>query len=180
MLVINKSAYIRVVNIFCYKMRRRAGIGAIQKQKLATEKFKDKGNEIQENQLEQLTKLMDTFRANLEEFAANHKKEIKKNAQFRRQFQGDLYCSSTCLPLADYLSGCSSRDVRCNRSGSVGLRKGFLERPGDGRLLLRAQRASGGGVHGARESMWGSDGAGRTEAATDERSGVGPEGNDFE
>lgn len=70
-------------------MRRRAGIGAIQKQKLATEKFKDKGNEIQENQIEQLTKLMETFRGNLEEFAANHKNEIKKNPQFRRQFQGN-------------------------------------------------------------------------------------------
>lgn len=69
-------------------MRRRTGIGAIQKQKLATEKFKDKGNEIQENQLEQLTLLMGTFRENLEEFASKHKNEIKKNPQFRRQFQG--------------------------------------------------------------------------------------------
>lgn len=71
-------------------MRRRAGIGAIHKQKQATEKFKDKSNEIQENQIEQLTKLMETFRGNLEEFASAHKNEIKKNPLFRRQFQGEL------------------------------------------------------------------------------------------
>lgn len=68
-------------------MRRRAGIGAIQKQKLEQEKYKDKGNEIQENQFEQMTKQMDVFRVNLEEFATNHKNEIRKNAQFRKQFQ---------------------------------------------------------------------------------------------
>lgn len=68
-------------------MRRRAGIGAIQKQKLEQEKYKDKGNEIQENQFEQMTKQMEVFRVNLEEFATNHKNEIRKNAQFRKQFQ---------------------------------------------------------------------------------------------
>ena len=30
---------------------------------------------------------METFRDNLEDFALKHKNEIKKNAQFRRQFQ---------------------------------------------------------------------------------------------
>lgn len=68
-------------------MRRRAGVGAIHKQKLEAEKYKDKGIEIQDSQFEQMTKNMDVFRENLEEFAAKHKSEIKKNAQFRRQFQ---------------------------------------------------------------------------------------------
>lgn len=68
-------------------MRRRAGVGAIHKQKLEQEKYKDKGNEIQENELEQLSKQMDVFRLNLEDFAGKHKTEIKKNPQFRRQFQ---------------------------------------------------------------------------------------------
>lgn len=68
-------------------MRRRAGVGAIHKQKLEAEKYKDKGNLIQESQFEQMTKQMDVFRENLEEFATKHKQEIKKNAQFRRQFQ---------------------------------------------------------------------------------------------
>ncbi|KAL5239514.1 hypothetical protein ACI65C_006924 [Semiaphis heraclei] len=68
-------------------MRRRAGVGAIQKQKLEQEKYKDKGTVIQENQFEQMTKQMEVFRGNLEEFATKYKNEIKKNSQFRRQFQ---------------------------------------------------------------------------------------------
>lgn len=68
-------------------MRRRAGVGAIHKQKLEAGKYKDKGSELQDSQFEQLTKQMDVFRENLEEFAGKHKQEIKKNAQFRRQFQ---------------------------------------------------------------------------------------------
>ncbi|CAH0559966.1 unnamed protein product [Brassicogethes aeneus] len=73
-------------------MRRRAGLGAIQKQKLQQEKYKDKGNEIQENQFEQMTKQLDVFKTNLEEFASKHKNEIRKNPEFRRQFQE--MCSS--------------------------------------------------------------------------------------
>lgn len=80
-------------------MRRKAGIGAIQKQKLEQEKYKDKGTEIQENQLEQMTKQMETFRINLEEFASKHKNEIKKNAQFRRQFT-EMCASIGVDPLA--------------------------------------------------------------------------------
>lgn len=68
-------------------MRRGIGIGAIHKKKLDAEKFKDKGTEIQENQFEQMTKQMEILRENLEDFAAKHRNEIKKNAQFRRQFQ---------------------------------------------------------------------------------------------
>ncbi|CAG9762965.1 unnamed protein product [Ceutorhynchus assimilis] len=68
-------------------MRRRAGLGAIQKQKLEQEKYKDKSNEIQENQFEQMSKQLEFFKTNLEEFASKHKNEIKKNPEFRRQFQ---------------------------------------------------------------------------------------------
>ncbi|KAK4886246.1 hypothetical protein RN001_002517 [Aquatica leii] len=81
------------------KMRRRAGVGAIQKQKLEQEKYKDKGNEIQENQFEQMTKQLDVFKVNLEEFAVKHKNEIRKNAQFRKQFQ-DMCASIGVDPLA--------------------------------------------------------------------------------
>lgn len=80
-------------------MRRRAGVGAIHKQKLEQEKYRDKGTEIQENQLEQMTKQLEVFRANLEEFAANYKNEIKKNATFRRQFQ-EMCASIGVDPLA--------------------------------------------------------------------------------
>lgn len=68
-------------------MRRRAGVGAIQKKTLEQEKYKDKGSEMQENQLEQLSKQMEQFRSNLEDFAAKHRRDIKQDAQFRRQFQ---------------------------------------------------------------------------------------------
>ncbi|XP_078042393.1 vacuolar-sorting protein SNF8 [Augochlora pura] len=80
-------------------MRRKAGVGAIQKQKLEQEKYKDKGTEIQENQFEQMTKQMETFRVNLEEFATKHKNEIKKNARFRRQFT-EMCASIGVDPLA--------------------------------------------------------------------------------
>lgn len=80
-------------------MRRRAGVGAIQKQKLEHGKYKDKGTEIQENQLEQMSRQLDVFRTNLEEFASKHKNEIKKNATFRRQFQ-EMCASIGVDPLA--------------------------------------------------------------------------------
>ncbi|EDW16515.1 vacuolar-sorting protein SNF8 [Drosophila mojavensis] len=68
-------------------MRRRVGLGAIQQQKLAAEKYKDKGADLQESQLEQMTKQMEVFRIKLEEFAMKHKDDIRKNSQFRKQFQ---------------------------------------------------------------------------------------------
>ena len=68
-------------------MRRRAGVGAIQKQRLEAEKYKDKGTELQESQFEQMVKQMEALKENLEEFASKHRSEIKKNPQFRRQFQ---------------------------------------------------------------------------------------------
>ncbi|KAF6206424.1 hypothetical protein GE061_017657 [Apolygus lucorum] len=68
-------------------MRRRAGIGAIQKQKLEQERYKDKGTELQGKELEVLGKQLEEFRSKLEEFASNHKSEIKRSPVFRRQFQ---------------------------------------------------------------------------------------------
>ncbi|BES95577.1 EAP30/Vps36 family [Nesidiocoris tenuis] len=68
-------------------MRRRAGIGAIQKQKLEQEKFKDKGTELHVREFEVLSKQLEQFRQKLEEFAAQHRAEIKRNPVFRRQFQ---------------------------------------------------------------------------------------------
>lgn len=68
-------------------MRRRAGVGAIQKERLVQEKYKEKGSEIAESQLQQMTRQMDVFRENLEEFARKHRADIKRDAQFRRQFQ---------------------------------------------------------------------------------------------
>lgn len=80
-------------------MRRRAGVGAIQKQKLEQEKYRDKGTEIQDNLFEHMSKQLDVFRVNLEDFAAKHKNEIRKNATFRRQFQ-EMCASIGVDPLA--------------------------------------------------------------------------------
>lgn len=67
-------------------MRRRPGVGGIQKQKLDAERYKDKGSEISDNQFEQMTKQMELLKTNLEEFAEKHKSEIRKNPTFRTQF----------------------------------------------------------------------------------------------
>ncbi|XP_013779262.1 vacuolar-sorting protein SNF8-like [Limulus polyphemus] len=69
-------------------MRRRVGgVGAIQKQQLAQARFRNKGSEIAEDQLQQMTKQMEVFRTKLQEFASNHKNEIRKDPYFRCQFQ---------------------------------------------------------------------------------------------
>lgn len=67
--------------------RRSAGIAAIKNKNLAQARYKDKGSEIASEQLTQLSKQMEAFRTNLEEFASKHREEIRKNPQFRSQFQ---------------------------------------------------------------------------------------------
>ena len=44
------------------------------------------GSQIEQQQLQEMTKQLMEFRANLEEFAVKHKKEISKNPVFRAQF----------------------------------------------------------------------------------------------
>ena len=59
------------------KMRKRAGIGAIKQRQLDREKFNEKGNELAETQLKQLSGQLEQFRTNLETFATEHKQEIR-------------------------------------------------------------------------------------------------------
>ncbi|KAK8780830.1 vacuolar-sorting protein SNF8 [Amblyomma americanum] len=81
-------------------MRRRVGgVGAIQKQQLAQARFKDRGSELAEEQLQQMTRQMEAFRAKLQCFAASHKNDIRKNPQFRRQFQ-EMCATAGVDPLA--------------------------------------------------------------------------------
>lgn len=80
-------------------MRKSAGIGAIQKQRLEQAKYKGKSSVLQEEQLEEISKQLEIFRTNLEEFATKHRSEIKKNVQFRRQFQ-EMCASIGVDPLA--------------------------------------------------------------------------------
>lgn len=70
-----------------FKMRRSIGIGALQKEKQRRELFERKGSSLAKEELEKLTSQMGEFRTNLEKFALKHKRDIKKNAEFRRQFQ---------------------------------------------------------------------------------------------
>lgn len=80
-------------------MRRRAGIGAIQQKKLGTEKFKEKGNELAEAQLKQLSGQLEQFQTNLENFAKEHKQEIRRDPEFRKRFQ-EMCASIGVDPLA--------------------------------------------------------------------------------
>uniref|UniRef100_A0A0K8TR35 Vacuolar-sorting protein SNF8 n=1 Tax=Tabanus bromius TaxID=304241 RepID=A0A0K8TR35_TABBR len=68
-------------------MRRRPGLASVQQQQLAAERYEAKGTVLQESQLEQMVKHMDIFREKLEEFTMKHRSDIRKNTQFRRQFQ---------------------------------------------------------------------------------------------
>nr|CAG4652006.1 EOG090X09XM [Triops cancriformis] len=80
-------------------MRRRTGVGAIRNQQLQSERFKDKGTELQETQFEHMTKQMEIFKEKLEDFAAKHRQEIKRSPIFRRQFQ-DMCATIGVDPLA--------------------------------------------------------------------------------
>lgn len=82
-------------------MRRRGagGVGAIHKQQLAQSRFKDKGSEIADDQLQQMTKQMESFRTNLQDFAGKYKKNIRKNPKFRQQFQ-EMCAAAGVDPLA--------------------------------------------------------------------------------
>ena len=55
-------------------MRRRGvGASAVTKKKVETARYKEHGNELAAQQLEQLSQQLETFHTNLEEFASKHK-----------------------------------------------------------------------------------------------------------
>ena len=69
---------------------------------LVKAKLLQKGAEIAEVQLQNVTQQMETFKASLEEFAAKYKSEIKKNPEFRFDFSffiSDYPCKIICYPL---------------------------------------------------------------------------------
>lgn len=63
------------------------GIGALQKDKQRLELFQQKGTVLAKEELDKLSSQMGEFRTNLEKFAEKYKKDIKKDGNFRRQFQ---------------------------------------------------------------------------------------------
>ncbi|KAI2803775.1 hypothetical protein RDWZM_001881 [Blomia tropicalis] len=69
-------------------MRRRGlGVGAIHRQQQTEAKYKEKSAEIAKEQLTKLSQQMEVFREKLQEFAIKHKKDIRKDPNFRRAFQ---------------------------------------------------------------------------------------------
>ncbi|CAL1528739.1 unnamed protein product [Lymnaea stagnalis] len=79
--------------------RRPAGIAAIKNKNLAQAKYKDKGTELAETQFAQMGKQMEMFKSNLEDFAAKHRDDIRKDPEFRLQFQ-EMCASIGVDPLA--------------------------------------------------------------------------------
>lgn len=63
------------------------GARALMKKKLQDEKYREKANELAAQQLESLSQQLESFHSNLEEFAAKHKNEIRRDPEFRHQFQ---------------------------------------------------------------------------------------------
>ena len=52
------------------------------------------GNALQENAFAEMAKQTETFRSKLENFAHDHKNDIRKDPEFRRHFQGKLEFSA--------------------------------------------------------------------------------------
>ena len=53
------------------------------------------GNALQENAFAEMAKQTETFRSKLENFAHDHKNDIRKDPEFRRHFQGKLEFHAT-------------------------------------------------------------------------------------
>ncbi|GAA48847.1 vacuolar-sorting protein SNF8 [Clonorchis sinensis] len=85
-------------------MRRGVGIGAIRNQELLAARFKEKGQELSENQLSTLSRQLSRLRESLEAFAAKHGHKIKSDPHFRREFQA--MCSSIGVDPIAYSRGC--------------------------------------------------------------------------
>lgn len=62
-------------------------MSAIDASKRHDAKFQEKSNELAENQLAKLSEQMEVFRQYLQTFATKHRKAIRKDPEFRRQFQ---------------------------------------------------------------------------------------------
>ena len=59
----------------------------MHRQQQTEAKYKEKSAEIAKEQLAKLSQQMEVFRGNLQEFAIKHKKDIRKDPNFRRAFQ---------------------------------------------------------------------------------------------
>lgn len=62
-------------------------MGAVQRQQQTESKYREKSAEIAKEQLAKLSEQMEVFRSKLQEFSIKHKKDIRKDPNFRRAFQ---------------------------------------------------------------------------------------------
>eukprot|EP00096_Caligus_rogercresseyi_P010645 TRINITY_DN3963_c0_g1_i1.p1 TRINITY_DN3963_c0_g1~~TRINITY_DN3963_c0_g1_i1.p1 ORF type:complete len:246 (+),score=77.06 TRINITY_DN3963_c0_g1_i1:448-1185(+) len=79
--------------------RRTVGVGAIQRKKLDAQRYRNKGSQLAENEFAEMNRQMETFRSKLEDFARDHKSDIKKDPHFRKHFQ-EMCASIGVDPLA--------------------------------------------------------------------------------
>lgn len=68
-------------------MRRGVGLQAIDRHNKTTQQFKQAGTQLAATQVQQMNEQMNAFRAHLESFAVNHRKDLKTNPEFRYHFQ---------------------------------------------------------------------------------------------
>lgn len=68
-------------------MRRNIGISGLQRNQQTLSQFREVGNALQTQQLEELRAQLARFKENLENFALKYKKDIKRDPAFRMHFQ---------------------------------------------------------------------------------------------
>lgn len=68
-------------------MRRKVGVSSLIPNKALATSYKQVGDSIALSQHQALAAQTETFKEQLQTFAAKHKKEIKKSPEFREQFQ---------------------------------------------------------------------------------------------
>eukprot|EP00026_Physarum_polycephalum_P015760 Phypoly_transcript_16524.p1 GENE.Phypoly_transcript_16524~~Phypoly_transcript_16524.p1 ORF type:complete len:259 (-),score=38.29 Phypoly_transcript_16524:84-821(-) len=68
-------------------MRRKVGIQGIQRQKQTEKQYQAVGQEIEADQIKEMTAQLAVFKQNLEEFAKKYRKDINKDPEFRKYFQ---------------------------------------------------------------------------------------------
>ncbi|XP_048598606.1 vacuolar protein sorting-associated protein 22 homolog 1 isoform X2 [Brassica napus] len=67
-------------------MRRRPGIGGLQKAAAARDQYRLLGENVAKLRTDMMKEQLATFKSQLEEFARKHKNDIRKNPSFRAQF----------------------------------------------------------------------------------------------
>jgi len=68
-------------------VRRRGGVGGIQRRQRQKEKFEDVGASVEEEKVKHVEQQLEVLRSSLTEFARKYKADINKNPGFRQAFQ---------------------------------------------------------------------------------------------